>query len=382
MADQIFREKHGGAYYSFDDPSTLMAAKQDPMGFLAGLSDLCVLDEIQRAPELYLPLKYYVDQDRRPGRFIITGSTSSLFLPKLSDAMVGRMEIHTLHPFSQRELMGKKGSFIDWCFSSGDVKPNRHSRQESDRDTIQNLICKGGYPEPLKRASVARAKHWFSSYINTVLNREVQTVADIEGLNELPRLLKLLAARVGSLGNYSELSRATGVPLSTLKRYLAVLKATFIYEPLTPWFSNIGKRLVKSPKIYLNDTGIACHLLEITENPLSHPAGGKLLENFVFNELAKQATWSDTACSIFHYRTHDGEEVDFLLEAARDELVAIEVKSSATLKPADYKGLLTLAATLKHKLRRGIILYLGTNVIPLGKNLHAVPLSSLWQYNL
>lgn len=344
----VAKEKESGArYITFDEPSVLLAAKRDPSGFLEALADIrtVVLDEVQRVPELYLPLKLSIDEDRRPGRFILTGSTSALFLPKLADAMVGRMRIHTMFPFSQGELEGKTEGFIDWCFSNKTL-PHENPSDFISKSEIASRIARGGFPPVATGSERSAPGDWFESYIQTILNRDIKDLANVDRLLEFPSLLSLLAARIGTLTNLSEISRAAGIPLNSLKRYIALLQAVFLYQPILPWHANFGKRLVKSPKSCLLDTGLSCHLLQIDNNISNSSYYGRLLEIFVINELRKQLSWNSIRCHLYHWRTQEGDEVDVVLESGSGTIVALEVKAASTISAADISGLSRFAQLL------------------------------------
>jgi hypothetical protein len=238
----------------------------------------------------------------------------------------------------------------------------------------------GGFPEILSRTRANRQKAWFSSYVTTILQRDIRDISNIEGLTSIPRLISLVAARTCGLLNYAELSRSFAIPQSTLKRYLTLLETTFLLKLIPAWSGNLGKRLVKSPKITLVDTGLTAHLLGINQQRLKNEPQlyGALLENFVAMELVKQAGWSDVQLDIFHFRTQTGQEVDIILEDAAGRMVGIEVKASSTVKTNDLKGLRLLADSVGDKFIRGMVLYCGSKYVPFSSKLAAVPLSALW----
>lgn len=382
-------------YVTFDDASMLAAASADPAGFLAGFPGPVVLDEVQRVPGLFLAIKAAVDTDRVPGRYLLTGSSSVLMLPRLAEALVGRMEVLTLWPFAQAELEAQNpvgetakapACVVDLWFSTAQLPPCRGEGLPA----ILPRILAGGYPEAVQRESGPRRHAWFGSYLTTILQRDVRDLAQIEGLSEMPRLLALLATRVGGLANFSELSRSSGLAQTTLKRYTALLEGTYLLQMLPAWSTNLSKRLVKSPKLFLTDTGLMAHLLgwgtrglpfpegEPQNGPLS-PVLGPLVEAFVVQELRKQSSWSETQPQLYHLRAQTGQEVDLVLEDARGRLVGVEVKASATVGMSDFKGLRFLHDQVGERLVRGLVLYAGHQVVPFGPHLHAVPLESLWQ---
>ncbi|MDQ4106007.1 MAG: DUF4143 domain-containing protein [Actinomycetota bacterium] len=325
-----------------------------------------------------------MDRDRRPGSFLLTGSANMLLLPRLSESLAGRMEVHTLWPLSQGELEGVREGFVDAAFSGGAPQPFLEAEHPP---RLFERVLRGGFPEVVGRESPARRRAWFDSYVTTILQRDVRDLANIERLTEMPRLLSLLAARAASLLSYSDLSRAAAMPQSTLKRYPALLETVFLMQTIPAWSAHLGKRLVKIPEV----------------DPLRHrprgaptgaPAGrgrtealhravlaDPLLENFVAMELKKQITWSETRPNLYHFRIQAGREVDLVLEDDAGRLVGVEVKSAATASAGDFRGLRTLADTTGDRFRRGILLYTGRESVPFGEKMHALPVSSLWRWN-
>jgi len=377
LAKWLAQGSHPARYLTFDDATVFAAARYDPAGFIAGIEGNVILDEVQRVPELFMAIKAEVDRNRVSGRFLLTGSANILLLPRLSESLAGRMEILTLWPFSQGEVAGRQENFVDAAF---DDKPSSYKKDTENRARLVKRIFTGGYPEILKRPAFTRRKAWFGSYITTILQRDVRDLANIEGLTEMPRLLSLLATRAASLLNFSELSRSCGIPQSTLKRYMTLLKTTFMITLLPAWSGNLGKRLVKAPKCFLNDTGLTTHLLGIDEGRISDETllMGPLLENFVVLELLKQSTWSNVQPNLFHFRTQTGNEVDIIMEDSGGRIVGIEIKAAKSLGSKDFRSLQMLQDTLGKRFRRGIVLYTGIEGVSFGKNLFALPIQSLW----
>lgn len=375
---QSLQEDHPAQYLTLDDATVLAAASRDPTGFLAGLDGPVVLDEVQRAPELFLAIKAAVDRDRRPGRYLLTGSADVFLLPRIAESLAGRMEVLTLWPLSQGEIEGVRETFVDSLFAPQFQPPAVPSL---DRGEILDRALQGGYPEMLRRSSEARRRAWFGSYTTTILQRDVRDLSSIEDITALPRLLSLLAARSTTLLNYSELSRTSGLPASTLKRYFALLEATFLVRPLPPWSDNLSKRLVKSPKLLLSDTGLVAAALGLNRERLDEEPHlvGPLLESFVLLEIRKQATWSETRPELFHYRTQTGQEVDLLLEDSRGRVVGVEVKAGATVQERDVRALLGLADDLGKRFVRGVFLYTGERAVPFSEKVMALPMASLWR---
>jgi predicted AAA+ superfamily ATPase len=215
--------------------------------------------------------------------------------------------------------------------------------------------------------------------VTTILQRDVRDLANIESLAALPRLLGLVAARSASLLNYAELSRAAGLPQTTLKRYMALLEHTFLVRMIPAWSANLSKRFVKSPRVVVTDSGLLAHLTGTTETDFGAARVGPLLESFVTMELVRQLSWSRVRATLFHYRTHGGEEVDLVLETADGRLVGIEVKAAAAVDVADFKGLKALRDATGDRFVRGVVLYTGQAALPFGPGLWALPLDSLWR---
>ncbi|HYW42783.1 MAG TPA: ATP-binding protein [Bryobacteraceae bacterium] len=377
LVRNVAETDHPSRYLTLDDAVLLAAAQGDPAGFLGGIEGPVVIDEVQRAPELFVAIKAEVDRNRQPGRFLLTGSANVLLIPRLAESLAGRMEILTLAPFSQGELAGAPEAFIDAVFSKR--LPDLPAAP-MDSAGLSSMLLAGGYPPAVERANIGRRHAWFGSYVTTVLERDVRDMANIEALRTLPRLLALVAARSASLLNFAELSRSAGIPQSTLKRYFALFEITFLAQLIPPWSTNLGKRLVKTPKVYLLDSGLTAYLMGLdTERLAAEPnLRGPLLETFVAAELGKQASWSRRHPRLYHFRQSTGAEVDFVLEEPSGQLVGVEVKARATVSGSDFNGLRALAEIAGPRFQRGIILYTGSAAAAFGSNLHALPLAALW----
>lgn len=364
-------------YLTLDDAAVLAAAREDPAAFLAAIEGPVAIDEIQRAPELFVAIKADVDRNRRPGRFLLTGSANVLLIPKLSESLAGRMEILTLRPFSQGELAGAPETFLHALFART-LPP--FVAAPLDWPRIAKILLTGGYPPAVARPVLERRHAWFGSYVTTILERDVRDIANVEALRTLPRLLSLLAARSASLLNLAEVSRAAGIPQTTLNRYFALFETTFLVQLVPAWSTNLGKRLVKSPKLYLLDTGLAGYLLRLDGTRFnSQPTlRGALLETFVADEIAKQASWSPRHPRLYHYREATGAEVDLVLEDPAGQVVGIEIKASSMVAGHDFKGLRELQSAAGPQFHRGVVLYTGTEAVSFGDRMHALPLGSLW----
>ncbi len=364
-------------YFTFDEAQILSLAKADPEAFLAGLTGAIILDEVQRVPEIFLAIKLMVDRNRKPGQFLLTGSANVLLLPQMADSLAGRMEMIPLLPFALTELNQSPINFIDAIFSPHCNVNASTAKKEAD---LWPDILRGGYPEIITRPNEQRRQAWFEAYLSSILSRDVKNIANIEGLTELPHLLSLVATRCCGLLNFSELSRSSKLPQTTLKRYMSLLEMTFLTSLLKPWSNNLNKRFVKAPKMMLNDTGVLAHLLGVDSTTLPSMGNqrGMLLENAVYCELYKQKTWSELRTQLYHYRSHDGSEVDFVLESADKRIVGIEVKAASRISAQDFKGLKDLAEIAGVQFHRGIVLYTGDKMIPFGPHLLALPVTSLY----
>lgn len=367
-----------GRYLTFDDATLLSAAHNNPTAFIAGIESPVVLDEVQRVPQLFLAIKAAIDKKRTPGRFILTGSTNVLLLPRVADSLAGRMEVQILWPFSQGEVQGTVETFIDRVFLRRKI--GEFSSKES-KTSLVHRVAQGGFPEIRQRDTPARRDAWFGSYITTILQRDVRDLAHIEGLSTLPRILGLLAARAGSLLNFADISNSAAIPQTTLKRYVTLLETTFLIRFLPAWSNNKSKRFLKTPKVMFCDTGLMGHLLGMDEVALLRDTDvqGHFLENFVAMELVKQATWSSTKPSLFHFRTQPGYEVDVVMERADGSIVGVEVKASSTISVNDLKGLKALSQIAGKKFLRGVALYGGTEAVTFENDIVALPISFLWQ---
>lgn len=306
----------GCSYFTFDDDVTLDAAANDPIGFVDDLPDRSILDEVQRVPDLFTAPERAVDRNRRPGRFLLTGSANVLLLPKLADSLAGRMEILRPHPFVHCEITEQSPAFLDALFEG---------RLTS-------------------------------------------------------RLLTLAAGRTARLLNVSDLAAPFQLSLPTIKDYVTLLKRVFLLEQLPPWHNNRLSRLIKTPKLHLGDTGVACALLGLDAEALSadRTTLGQLLETFVYQELRRQARRRNEDIRFHHFRDKDGVEVDVVLERGGQATAGVEVKASATVTAADFRGLRKLRETVGKRFAGGVVLYDGETSVGFGEGLYAVPIRAVW----
>ena len=376
LIKHLFQATH--QYLTFDDPNILASCHHDPLAFLESLTQNVILDEIQRVPHLLPVLKKVVDDFPRPGHFILTGSADILHMKNVSESLVGRMEVYDLWSLTQSEIENTNHDFIERAFSSESVHISSH-RFETASD-IGERMSRGGYPEAIRRINAERRAQWFKSYLTTLIQKDIRDLANIEGLVDFPKLISLIAARCGSLFNNSELSRCSGIPQTTLKRYLTLLEHLYLTVPLLPWSENRSKRLVKSPKIYMSDTGLLMHVLGNPHSTSSQHMQtlGHVFENFVVMEIIKQLSWNNSGIRAYHYRTHTGQEVDIILERPDGQLVGIEIKLSQQIQSKDFLGLKTFKEDIGARFQKGIVLYTGTQKLVFGGQLESWPIHCLW----
>ncbi len=374
LAQQLMPRKR---YVTLDDAVPLAAATSDPDGFARGLAHGTVIDEVQRAPDLLRAIKAAVDRDRRAGRFLLTGSADVFALPRVAESLAGRMRLLTLWPLAAAELAGSAGGLVDALFQTSPIDLDIPSTSRGD--VIERAV-RGGYPEVLRLPPEGR-EGWYESYVAAITLRDVRDLADLRGLTQLPRLLRLLAARASMILNAAELSRSSGIPQSTLGRYLALLEATYILRLVPAWAGSLSKRLTRHPKIALCDSGLVAHLqgVDVARLARDEHLAGPLLENYAFMELTKLASWSRVRPSLYHFRSVAREEVDIVLERRDGSVVGIEVKASASIGNADLSGLRALSESLGRKFVRGVVLHPGTRVVPFADNLSAIPFAALWR---
>lgn len=366
------------SYASLDDPGTLAFAESDPTGFIAALPDPVILDEVQRVPELLRAIKLSVDNDRRPGRFLLTGSANLLLLPRLGDSLAGRMEVVELHPLSAAEQMHQPGAFLANLLS-GKLQAAIEPAQLTDMASLAERAVAGGFPEAMQR-SPSRARTWHQQYLRGLIERDVQDIARVREPQELARMLELLALRSAQLLNIASLAKELGLRRETVEHYLAVCERLFLLRRLPPWHRNQAKRLIKTPKLHFVDSGLCATLAGLSASDAieRRERFGPLLETFVVQQLITQAGWTAPELGFWHYRDKDQVEVDLVITRGRD-VWGVEVKAAATATPADGHGLRRLAAQAGNDFRGGVLLYAGTSTLPLNiEHCLAVPVARLW----
>jgi len=374
LAQAIVAGRRGASYLTLDDSATYAAAAADPQGFVESFSPdhLIVLDEVQRLPDLLVAIKLSIDQQRRPGRFLLTGSANVMLLPHVAEALAGRVAILELRPLAQAELEGTSPELLGALFEPGAFVGGRS--HESQEQLLERALG-GGYPEARARDGDRRAE-WFGSYLTTVVQRETRSFAAIDDLSRLSRILGFVATRTGEPRNIEGLSRDTGIAASTIKRHLAILQAVFLVDESRPWWRNVDARIMKSPKLLMNDSGLFAYL---TGARAVREMKGPLFETFIGAELHKLLSWSPRRYELLHFRTQRGKETDFVIEAPDGRIVGIEVKASVTVKASDFDGLAELRELAGADFVRGIVLHAGRETLPFGDRLFSLPMSALWR---
>ena len=362
-------------YLTLDDELTLLSAREDPVGMIRSL-DRAVIDEIQRAPQLLLTIKKSIDEDRRPGRFLLTGSANLMTLPTVADSLAGRMETLSLLPLSQSEIEGQSTNWLDSVFAGRMPQPGSSARAGD----LAGRVLRGGYPEAMSRSTAKRRTAWARQYIDAIIQRDVRDVSGIEKLDQLPRFLRALAQTAGQMCNYTQLGGQAGLDGKTASRYVGVFEQMYLLKRVDVWARNRLNRVVKAPKLQFIDSGLLATLLDLTADEVEKDRTrfGNVLETFVFGELLKHTTTADGDYHLMYYRDADKVEVDVVIENAANQLVGVEIKAAATVRESDLRGLRKLAGLAGDSFKMGVLLYDGDETMPLGDGIWAAPLSTLW----
>ncbi len=368
-------QQQGLRYLTLDDELVLLSAREDPVGMIRSL-DRAVIDEVQRAPQLLLAIKKSVDEDRRPGRFLLTGSANLMSLPTVADSLAGRMETLSLLPLSQSEIGSRSANWIDSAFAGRILKAD----QPALGSDLIDRVMRGGYPEAITRTTTKRRVAWARQYIDALIQRDVRDVAGIEKLDQLPRFLRALAQTAGQMCNYTQLGGQVGLDGKTVSRYVGVFEQMYLLKRIDVWARNRLNRVIKTPKLQFIDSGLLATLLDLTaeETQQDRTRFGNVLETFIFGELLKHTTTADGDYRLMYYRDADKFEVDVVIENAAGQLVGVEVKAAATVKESDLRGLKKMASLAVRQFKMGVLLYDGTETMPLADGIWAAPLSTLW----
>jgi uncharacterized protein len=369
-----------GSYWSLDDESVRAAARLDPHGFVEQGRSPMAIDEVQRGGnDVVLAVKSVVDSRNDRGQFVLAGSTRFLSVPQLSESLAGRAEILDLWPLSQGELVGVRESFLDMLLTDAD-RLARARFEQVDRRTLFGRLVQGGYPE-LVGTTPTQAARWYRNYVRTVVERDIVEASAITQADELPTLLRLLAANTSGEMVTARLAGDARMSADTVSRYLGLLELVGFVLRIRAWTPSLTSREKRHPKVVITDTGLTCGLLGRNAEGLgmaTSPLTGPLLESFVTMELVKQRGWADRQPTIRHWRDRNGAEVDLIIEDDSGTVAGVEVKAASTVSPRDVKHMQDLRDKLGDRFAAGVVLYLGDRVVPLGERLWALPVSMLW----
>lgn len=373
----------GGEFVTFDRADDRAAALADPSTYLDAVGVPGVFDEIQRVGDPFvLAVKLAVDEDLRPGRFLLTGSTNFLTVPSISETLAGRVDIVTLWPLSLAERTKGAGDFANRALNHPD-RFTRHRGPTPSRDNYLEMICRGGFPEA-QQLDLRQRRRWFIRYVETVIQREIAAAADIRRGEALSAMVRLLAANTSQELVVLRLAERLGIDRATAQVYEPWLETVFLIHRVPAWSRNLTAKVVRRPKIHMTDTGVAAALLGKDVTALRRPtetATGPLLETLAANELATQLTWTTQPARLHHYRESNGIEVDLVLEADDGRIVALEVKATTAPRPADFRGLEAFRDRLDragHDFVCGVVLHTGTRRFTAGDRIVALPLADLW----
>ncbi|MET0602635.1 MAG: ATP-binding protein [Baekduia sp.] len=361
---------------NLDDTVTREAAKSDPAGFVAGLGGPAFIDEIHHAPDLLLELKKAVDADTVPGRFVITGSANVLANKKILDALPGRIDRFTLWPLAQTEINAGRINFVDALFAG---EPPPVTGAAVGLPAYADRIVAGGFPEARERRPGRSRSRWFDGYLAGSLERDLKELADVRRADDAEHLLRLLASQTANLFKSEPIGSKLGMDRKTVKSYVGLLRQMHLVHQLPGWRPGLGARESTTPKMYVSDVGLLCHLLGADARRLlaDDQVKGKGCETFVINEVLKQTSWAGVETRAYHYQRRD-EDVDLVLENRAGDIACVEVKTAATLRENDWRWLAKLRDARGSSFRAGVVVASVAQTTPLGDRLWAVPYSGLW----
>lgn len=365
------------AYFSLDDDALQRVAAADPAGFIEGLPEEVTLDEVQRAPEVLRAIKVAVDANRRPGRFLLTGSANLMLLPSVSESLAGRIEFVHLQPLTEAELAGAPGGLLA-AFMAGKLRPSIRAAKGEGQELVARVL-RGGYPSVQAR-SAQRVRQWHRDYVAALVEKDAKDAANLRNLDYLARLLALLSARTAQLLEIEGVARQLGIRRETVQNNLAALERLFLVRRLPAWHRNESRRLVKAPKIHVVDSGVGASLARLDAGDWTANRGklGPLIESFAVQQIVAQAAWTDPEADFGYYRDRDQFEVDLVMTRGR-KTWGIEVKAGGSVAAADAAGLRRLAEQCGKDFAGGMVLYTGRHVLPMeDERIFMVPFSHLW----
>lgn len=377
----------GGTFVTLDDAAVLRACLDDPRTFVSAYRKPLLVDEFQLGGDALLrAVKSVVDADPTLGQYLLTGSTRFLTVPTISESLAGRAGIVDLWPYTQGELE-RRGETADGFLVDllAPARPVGQLDETPSRVDYLARVCVGGFPEVQHLTRPADRRRWFDAYLRTVTSRDVPGISRVQHAAELPKLLASVAAMTGQQLVVTRLAEKVALARPTVdSTYLPLLETVFLTVRLPAWSRNLLARVARHPKAYVADSGVAAHLLRVDEHALADPvcaATGPLVETFVVDELIRQASFGDDGIRLAHFRTHDGVEVDVVVEAPDGRVGGVEIKASASVSSADFRHLARLRDLLDAsggRFVRGVVLYTGDHVLSFGDRLVAMPLAALW----
>lgn len=375
LAKQI--AKKDTTYRTLDNLAIRQLAINDPQGFVKHTGKMLIIDEIQRAPDLLSAIKLVVDENTKPGQYLLTGSANIQSLPGVSESLAGRIRKVRLRSLAQGELLGSHPTFLDHAF---DQKFKASKNNAYDRKTTLEIAFRGGFPEAIKLKARDR-QQWHKDYIASLLERDLNDIAHINRLDAMRKLISVLAAWSSKFMDISAIGSGLSIRRPTIESYINALEALYLVEHVQPWTRTDYERVGKQSKLFMTDSGLMTSILRwnIDQVELDSDRSGKLIETFIFNELAAQVDANNGKYELFHYRDREQREIDFLIEREDHALLGIEIKAGSAISAADFKHLKWFRDNIaKQRPFIGIVLYTGEHAGSMGENLWAVPFGWLW----
>jgi predicted AAA+ superfamily ATPase len=374
---------HGVEVIDLDEPAMREAVRADPAAFIGGPWPVCV-DEYQHVPAMLDAIKAELNRELRPGRFVIAGSTRYEALPLAAQSLTGRLHLLTVWPFTQGELGRTRENLLEALLDDPDGAAPRGTVSTASRPDYIARVVAGGMPIPLSRRTIVGRNRWFDDYVQLVIERDVRELSTLRRREQLPLLFRRVAAQTASVLNITAAASEAGLDRATASAYLKLLEAVFLTLRLPAWGSTLRTRASKAPKIHLVDSGVAARMLRLTPEKLARrdPASlsqfGHLLETFVVGELLRQASWLEEVSVCGHWRTHDGDEVDLIVERGDGRVLAFEVKAAGRVEDAALRHLRKLRDALGERLLAGVMLYTGAHAYRPEERLHVMPIDRIW----
>lgn len=372
----------GRAVIDLDDPAMRDALEDSPAAFI-GADPPVFLDEYQHVPAVLDAIKVELNRDLRRGRFVLTGSTRYSSLPTAAQSLTGRLHVTSLWPLSQGEIEGREERFVDRLLADPASLVTPATAVTSRREYVERIL-RGGFPLAVKRQAGAGRNRWFDDYLGLVLERDVAELSSIRQRDKMPRLAARLGAQSAQILNVAQVAADVGIESSTAENYVRLLEAAFIVHRLPAWGTTLRARATSKPKIHFIDSGLAGRMLRVSEERLTaaQPQAmtelGHLLETFCVAEALKQAGWMEIPPQAGHWRTHDGDEVDLVLERDDGSLAAIEIKAAERVRDTDFRSMRKLREALGDRFLGGVVLHLGAYAYTHEDRLHALPVDRLW----